>query len=402
MFNNTCRQYLRGIIALIFLGWAGIASAEWGLNMTEGVTPISKQVYDLHMISLWMVTIIGIGVYGAMIWSIFRHRKSKGAVAAQFHHSTKAEIIWTVIPIIILIAFAFPATKTLVAMEATEDADMTIKVTGYQWKWKYDYLDEGFSFFSVLSQESNDASQRGSGINPAGVDHYLRDVDNPVVIPVGKKVRILTTAADVIHAWWVPALGWKRDAIPGFVNDNWTIIDKPGVYRGQCAELCGKGHGYMPIVVRAVPEEEYLAWAQQMKLAQAEAAAGANKQWSLADLKTRGESVYTKNCVACHQVNGHGLPGAFPPLVDGAEFAGAAAMTGPLEEHGFWKDGKIVLGPLAKHLDIVLHGLTGTGMVAFGPQLNDVDIAAVITYERNSWGNATGDVLQPADVKAAR
>ncbi|OGT65507.1 MAG: cytochrome c oxidase subunit II, partial [Gammaproteobacteria bacterium RIFCSPLOWO2_01_FULL_47_190] len=224
--------------------------------MTRGVTPISHEVYDLHMLILWVVTIIGIGVFSVMFWSILHHRKSKGAVSAKFHHSTTAEIVWTIIPILILVGMAIPATKTLIKMEQTGDADMTIKVTGYQWKWKYDYMDDGLSFFSVLAQDSNDARQPGSNIDLNSIDHYLLDVDQPIVLPINKKIRILTTANDVIHAWWVPALGWKRDAIPGFINDNWIIIEEPGTYRGQCAELCGKDHGFMPIVVKAVPEEE--------------------------------------------------------------------------------------------------------------------------------------------------
>ena len=275
-----------GMIPLLFC-WSGSAWAEYGLNLTRGVTPTSQQVYDLHMLILWIVTIIGVLVFGVMFWSIFHHRKSKGAVAAQFHHSTKAEIIWTIIPILILVAMAVPATKTLIFMEQTGDAEMTVKVTGYQWKWKYDYMDEGLSFFSSLSQESNEARQRNSGIDPNTVDNYLRDVDNPIVLPVNTKIRILTTANDVIHAWWVPALGWKRDAIPGFINDNWTYIEKPGTYRGQCAELCGKDHAFMPIVLKAVPKEEYVAWVEDMKLAQAEAAAGADREWSMDELMSR-------------------------------------------------------------------------------------------------------------------
>ena len=402
MFFRKLKSGLVGTVSLLHLFWANAVSADWALNLTRGVTPTSNKVYDLHMLILWIVTIIGIGVFAVLFWAVFHHRKSKGAVAAQFHHSTMAEIIWTIIPILILVVMAIPATKTLVFMEGTGNSDMTIKVTGYQWKWKYDYIDEDLSFFSAMSEDSNEASQLGSGIDPASTDHYLRNVDNPIVLPVNKKIRILTTAHDVIHAWWVPALGWKRDAIPGFINDNWTIIEKPGIYRGQCAELCGKGHGYMPIVLKAVPEDEYKSWVKEMKLAQAEAAAGADKTWNKDDLMARGKEVFGTNCSACHMATGQGLPGTFPPLVHGMEFAGSEAMTKPLEELGFWKDGKIVLGPVDKHIGIVLHGITGTAMAAFGPQLNDVDIAAVITYERNSWGNDTGDVVQPADVKSAR
>jgi cytochrome c oxidase subunit II len=378
MFVKKLRSGLMWAMTSLFLFWASAANAEWALNLTRGVTPTSNKVYDLHMLILWIVTIIGIGVFGVLFWAVFHHRKSKGAVAAQFHHNTTAEIVWTVIPILILVGMAIPATKTLVFMEETGDADMTIKVTGYQWKWKYDYVDEDLSFFSTLAQDSNEARQLGSGINPNEVEHYLLNVDNPVVLPVNKKIRILTTANDVIHAWWVPALGWKRDAIPGFINDNWTIIEKPGTYRGQCAELCGKDHGFMPIVLKAVPEDEYRAWVAEMKLAQAEAAAGADKDWSMDELMARGKEVYGANCSACHMANGQGLPGTFPALDGGA----------------------ITTGPVADHIGQVLHGKNL--MPAFAAQLNDVDIAAAITYERNSWSNATGDVVQPAAVKAAR
>ena len=350
------------------------------LNLRQGVTPISKEVYDLHMTILYVVTVIGILVFGAMFWSIYHHRKSKGAVAAQFHHNTFAEIAWTVIPIIILVAMAVPATGVLIKMEETSDADMTIKVTGYQWKWQYEYLDEGFGFFSALDSKSNDIRQKGSGADPFEHENYLLDVDNPIVVPTNTKIRILTTAADVIHSWWVPDLGWKRDAIPGFVNDNWTYIEEPGVYRGQCAELCGKDHGFMPIVVEAVSPEEYAAWVDEMKVAAAAEADSSNKTFTMEELMAKGEKVYATNCAACHQANGQGIPGAFAAL------AGSAIAT----------------GDVAGHIDIVVNGKPGTAMAAFGPQLNDADLAAVITYERNAWGNDVGDMVQPADVKAAR
>jgi len=368
------------IIAWAGMLWAKTAMAEYDLNMTPGVTPISKEIYDLHMLALWMVTIIGIIVFAIMIWSIVRHRKSRGAVAAKFHHSTRWEIFWTAIPILILIAFAVPATKTLIVLEETADADMTIKITGYQWKWHYEYLDEGFGFFSSLTQEAEEGRQLRSGQDVAAIDNYLLDVDNPLVIPVNRKVRMLTTAADVIHSWWVPALGWKRDAIPGFINDNWTLVSEPGIYRGQCAELCGKDHAYMPIVLKAVSEQEYGVWVESMRLAQAEAAAGADREWSMAELMERGEQVYSNNCIACHQANGEGLPPAFP------------ALTGS----------PITTGPAREHIRIVLHGKVGTAMLPFAQQLNDVELAAVITYERNALGNRVGDLVQPADIRASR
>ena len=304
MFAKKLRDCFLSFASLLMLMWSGLASADWTLNMTQGVTPLSHEVYHLHMLILWIVTVIGIFVFGVMFWSIYHHRKSKGAVAAQFHHSTKAEIAWTIIPILILVVMAIPATRTLIEMEKTGDADITVKITGYQWKWRYDYINEGFGFFSTLAQDSSKASERGSSVDPRTVDHYLLNVDKPLVLPVNKKIRLLTTGKDVIHSWWVPALGWKRDAIPGFINDNWVLIENPGTYRGQCAELCGMGHGFMPIVVKAVPEEEYLAWVEENKLAQAEAASGADKEWSADDLKAKGEEIYKTSCALCHQPTG--------------------------------------------------------------------------------------------------
>jgi cytochrome c oxidase subunit 2 len=356
-----------------------IAFAELKLNMTEGVTSISQQAYGLHMLVLWIVTIVGIAVFAVIIYSLIYHRKSKGAVAAQFHESTTVEVIWTVVPLVVLVLIAIPATKTLLHIEDASNPDITIKVTGWQWKWQYEYLDEGINFFSNLDAKSNEARQRNSGVDVRTVEHYLLDVDNPIVIPVGKKVRFLTTANDVIHSWWVPALGMKRDAIPGYINEFWTRVDEPGVYRGQCAELCGKDHGFMPIVVKAVSDSEYQSWVKGQKLAMAEAAAGVDKTWTKDDLMKRGEQVYNTSCAACHQPTGTGVPGVFPGLVNS----------------------KITIGPAADHINIVVNGKAGTAMQAFGAQLNDADLAAVITYERNSWGNAAS-VVQPADVKAAR
>ena len=378
MFVNKLRSCMMGIVAVVSPIWAGTAAAEWGLNMTRGVTPISREVYDLHMLILWIVTIIGIGVFSVIFWSIYHHRKSRGAVPAQFHHSTVAEFAWTIIPIMILVGMAIPATKTLIMMEQTGDADITVKITGHQWYWEYEYKDEGIRLISNLAQESRKVNEPGSNIDPRTVKNYLLDVDTPLVLPVNKKIRLLTTGKDVIHAWWVPALGWKRDAIPGFINDNWAIINETGVYRGQCAELCGMGHGFMPIVLKAVPEEEYVAWVDETRKAQAEAAAGSDKEWTADELQAKGEAIYKSTCAVCHQPTGKGVPGTFPAL-DGSA---------------------IVNGPLADHINRVLHGKNM--MPAFGTQLADTDIAAVITYERNSWGNHTDDVVQPKDVKAAR
>ncbi len=254
----------RAVLALLSSGFLCLLSlpvvADWAVNMPEGVTAISREVYQLHMIIFWICVVIGIGVFGVMFWSIMHHRKSKGAQAANFHESHTVEIIWTIIPFIILIVMAVPAAKTLIKMEDTSNADLTLKVTGYQWMWRYDYLEDGVSFYSKLDAESNAARQLNSGIDPNTVPNYLLNVDKPVVLPINKKIRILLTASDVIHAWWVPELAVKKDAIPGFVNEMWTKIDEPGIYRGQCAELCGKDHGFMPIVVKAVTEEEYEAW----------------------------------------------------------------------------------------------------------------------------------------------
>lgn len=241
------------------------AYADWALNMPEGVTPISHEAYRLHMIILWVCVAIGIGVFGVMFYSIYKHRKSKGAVAANFHESHAVEVLWTVIPFLILVAMAIPATRALIMMEDSSGAKITLKATGYQWMWQYEYVEDGISFYSRLDEKSNSARQLGSGIDPATVENYLLAVDNPVVLPVNTKVRILTTANDVIHAWWVPALGGKKDAIPGFINEMWVQIEEPGIYRGQCAELCGKDHGFMPIVVKAVSAEEYRQWVAAQK-----------------------------------------------------------------------------------------------------------------------------------------
>lgn len=380
MYLTKLKKAVMLLSGLVLALGTGTALADYQLNMRQGVTAVSNDIYDLHMIILWLVTIVGIGVFAVMIYSIINHRKSKGAVAAQFHENTTVEIIWTVIPLVILVALAVPATKLLLAIEDSSNADVNIKVTGYQWKWEYDYLDEGVSFFSNLNSKHNEVRQKDSGKDPASVENYLLDVDNPIVIPIKKKVRFLITANDVIHAWWVPDLAVKRDAIPGFVNESWTIVDKPGVYRGQCAELCGKDHGFMPIVVIAKEEAEYKQWLVAQKAAKAAAAAGADRTWTKADLMAKGQQVYNTTCAACHMPNGEGIPNVFPAI----------------------KGGKISTGAVADHINIVIKGKAGTAMQAFGAQLNDVDLAAVVTYERNAFGNNTGDVVQPKQIKAAR
>ena len=375
MLVSKLKRWLTALAGIALLANAGGAAAEWGLNLRRGVTPISQQAYDLHMLILWICVAIGVVVFGAMFISIIKHRKSKGAKPATFHESTTVEIIWTIVPFLILIGMAIPATKALIAMENTSNPDLTIKVTGYQWKWGYDYLDEGVSFMSTLTTPKEQIlDQQDKGEN------YLLEVDNPVVIPVDKKVRLLITANDVIHAWWVPDFGMKKDAIPGFVNDMWIKADTEGTYRGQCAELCGKDHGFMPVVVEVKNEADYQQWLVAQKAAMEADAAGADREWSMAELMERGEKVYNTNCLACHQANGEGVPGAFPGL------KGSALTTGPANAH----------------LQIVMDGKPGTAMAAFGGQLSDIDLAAVVTFERNSWGNDLGDLVQPSEVKAAR
>ena len=380
MSVSKLEKFLLALVAGMLAGVPGVAGADYKLNMTQGVTAISKEAHDLHMLTFWMVTVIGILVFGLMLWSIIFRRKSRGVKAAQFHHNSKWEAVWTVIPILILLAFAAPSARTLLMMEDTEDTEMTIKVTGYQRKWHYDYLDEGMSFFSALAPEHKNARQPGSNFDVNTIENYLLEADNPAVVPINKKIRILIAANDVLHAWWVPALGWKRDAIPGFVNVNWTLLTEPGIYRGQCAELCGKDHAYMPIVLKAVTEPEYRQWIEETKRAQAEAAADANREWTMAELMERGEQVYGSSCSSCHHADGQGMPPAFPALT------GSPVATGPAENH----------------INIVLNGRSGTTMQAFGLQLNTGDIAAVITYERNALGNNVGDMVQPAQVQAAR
>ena len=356
---------------------AGLAQAEMKLNLQEPITELGQKVYDLHLLMTIVCGVIFVAVFGVMFWSVFVHRKSAGHKAATFHESTTVEILWTIVPVFILLGMAWPATKTILAMRDTSNPDITIKATGYQWKWGYDYLKgdgEGISFTSNLStpqpQIRNEAAK--------GTD-YLLEVDNELVVPVGKKVRILTTANDVIHAWWVPALAVKQDAIPGFIRDTWFRAEKTGTFRGQCAELCGKDHGYMPIVVKVVTEDEYVAWVETKKAELAAAADDPNKMYSVEELSPRGAKVFAANCAACHQANGLGLPPAFPAL-DGS---------------------KVVLGSQDAQINLVMNGKSGTAMAAF-KHLSDTDLAAVLTYTRNSWSNATGEVIQPSDIKMAR
>ncbi|WP_332871061.1 cytochrome c oxidase subunit II [Oceanimonas marisflavi] len=370
---------MKPILLLLSLLTTLPVGAQARLNMTEGVTEISQQVYGLHMTILTICAVIGLLVFGAMFWAIIHHRKSKGAQAAQFHESTKVEILWTIIPFLILVAMAIPATQTLVAMEDASEPDLTVQITGSQWKWHYRYFNEDVEFYSLLATMPEQISGRlGKGEN------YLLEVDHPLVLPTDRKVRFLITSDDVIHSWWMPAFAVKKDAVPGFINEAWTRIEQPGLYRGQCAELCGKDHGFMPIVVDARPPEEFDGWLAQRKTEQAEAKAAEQEllamEMSRDELMTLGEQVYQKACAACHQASGEGIPGAFPAL----------------------RGSDMVLNDRAGHIDIVLYGKAGTAMQSFDKQLALKELAAVITYERNAWGNDTGDSVQPGDIHQAR
>ena len=358
--------------------------------MLPPASPIASQIYDLHWAIMWVCVAIFVIVFGAMFYSVFKHRKSAGAKAAHFHENTTVEVVWTVIPLLILIGMAYPATKTVLDMKDASSPDLTIKVTAYQWAWEYDYLQDGVKFNSNLATpraQIEEWEKAGASKNK----DYLLEVDNAMVVPVGKKVRLLVTANDVIHGWYVPQLGVNQYGIPGFVKDAWFMADKPGVYRGQCSQICGKEHGYMPIVVEAKTPDAYAAWVKerQAKSAPAPAAAAAaappavaedpNKVWAMAELMTSGEKVFAANCAACHQATGKGMPPTFPAL-DGS---------------------KVVGGPKGAQIALVLNGKPGTAMASFA-RLSDAELAAVLTYTRNSWGNKTGDATQPAEIKSAR
>jgi cytochrome c oxidase subunit 2 len=369
---------------------SGPAQASYGYDMLPPASPIAHQIYDLHWAIMWVCVAIFVIVFGAMFYSIFKHRKSAGAKAAHFHENTTVEVVWTVIPLLILVGMAYPATKTVLEMKDASNPDLTIKVTAYQWAWEYDYLQDGVKFTSNLSTpraQIEEWEKAGAQKNP----EYLLEVDNTMVVPAGKKVRLLVTANDVIHGWYVPQLGVNQYGIPGFVKDTWFKADKPGIYRGQCSQICGKEHGYMPIVVEAKTPEAYAAWVKerQAKSAPAPAAAAAaaapavaedpNKVWAMAELMTSGEKLFAANCAACHQATGKGMPPTFPAL-DGS---------------------KLVNGAKGAQIALVLNGKPGTAMASFA-RLSDAELAAVVTYTRNSWGNKSGDAAQPAEIKAAR
>jgi cytochrome c oxidase subunit 2 len=353
--------------------------ADYALNFQKPVTPVAQKILELHNMIILICLVIFLIVFTVMFYSIYAHRKSRGYKPAQFHENAKLEVIWTVIPFLILVSMAIPSTATLLEMGDTSKADLTVKITGYQWKWRYDYPDQDIGFFSTLSTP-RDQIEGSAAKDP----HYLLEVDNPLVIPVGKKVRFLVTGNDVIHSWWVPQFGVKKDAIPGFINETWALVEQPGTYRGQCAELCGKDHGFMPIVVQAVSPEDFIKWVAAQKQQAAAESASATKTWSKEELIAKGKSAYASTCAACHGPEGKGIPGVFPPLT------GSPIATGPIEEH----------------VKTVLHGRhTGkysAQMPAFAAQLSDADIAAIVTFERNGLGNNVGDLVQPSQVKALR
>ena len=362
---------LSPVIALAMAGNVSAESATRQLNMPQGVTEVSQAAYDIHMIMMWICTVIGIAVFGFMFYVMYAHRKSRGAVAANFHENHVVELIWTIVPALILIVMAIPATTALLKVYDTENADIDIKVTGYQWKWQYEYIGEGVKYMSELRTSQDEIYGRA----PKG-EHYLREVTEPLVIPTGKKVRFLITGNDVIHSWWVPDFGVKRDAVPGLFTAAWAKTDVPGTYVGECTELCGIGHAFMPVVVEVKEEAEYNEWLAGKKAEVAEYASTIGKEWTFDELMVRGEEVYERSCAACHQSDGNGIPGVFPAL----------------------KNSPIALGAKEGHIAVLIDGVAGTSMQSFADQLSEVDIAAVVHYERNAWGNDVGDVTQPIDV----
>ncbi len=365
-------------IVLVIFGYSQTAVAQV-FDMREGVTEISQRVQNLHHISLGVCVVVGIVVFGAMFYTMYAHRRSKHPVPAKFHESTPVEIIWTIIPTLILIGMAVPATTALIDIEDNSDPDITVLVTASQWKWHYQYVEADIGFFSNLATPQD-------AINNLieKEETYILDVDNPLVIPTNQKVRFLMTSGDVIHSWWVPDFAVKQDAVPGFINEAWTRVDVPGVYRGQCTELCGMNHAYMPVVVEVLPEEEFDAWIEDQRVAAAlageQAVADRSRTWTMDELMPIGEQVYIAQCATCHLPDGAGQGIRYPAL--------AAS--------------EIVNGPVEGHIDRVMNGVADTEMQAWAPQLSDRDIAAVITYERNSFGNATGDIVQPLTVFESR
>lgn len=394
--NDFFRRLAAGAVNLVSVACLSMISfrvlASYDVNIPQPASPIAEQIYGLHMYILWVCATIFVVVFGFMFYSIFKFRKSNGAKPdVNFHESTLIEIIWTIIPFVILIAMAVPATKTILDMKDTSSPDMTVKVTGFQWGWRYDYSAEDFGFYSNLTTPWSQIGQPGTGPLEKQGDDYLLEVDHPLVVPVSKRIRLLVTSNDVIHGWYVPQLGINQYGIPGFIKDVWFKADRTGTYKGQCSQICGKLHGYMPITVVVKSEAEYAKWLVESKtkwstkvsvsaaLAVSTPAEDDNRVFTMVDAKEKGEKLYAANCVACHQPNGKGMPPTFPSL------AGS----------------KIVLGPSDQQINIVLNGKPGTAMQSFA-RLSNSEIAALITFTKNSFGNSVGKVIQPADIKAAR
>ena len=366
---------------LVFLVLWGTSEAVFAaaMDLREGVTDMSRRIQALHHLSLWVCVVMGVIVFGVMFYSIFAHRRSKHPKPANFHESTAVEVAWTLIPVLILVGMAIPATTTLIEIEDNSNADLTVLITASQWKWHYQYLEADIGYYSNLATPT----EQIENLAPKG-EYYLLEVDKPLVLPTNKKVRFLTASNDVIHSWWVPDFAVKQDAIPGFINEAWTRIPEPGVYRGQCTELCGKDHAYMPVVVEVIPEAEFDKWIDDQRLARelasGQAVADRNKTWTMAELVEIGEQVFLSHCATCHEPDGLGQGATYPALAGG----------------------EIPTGPLEAHIDRVMNGKAETEMQAWAPQLSDRELAAVITYERNAWGNATADLIQPRTIYAAR
>ncbi len=367
-----------GLVLLVLWGTSRVAFAA-AMDLREGVTDMSRRIQTLHHLSLWVCVVVGVIVFGAMFYSIFAHRRSKHPKPANFHESTAVEVVWTLIPVLILVDMAIPATTTLIEIEDNSNADLTVLITASQWKWHYQYLEADIGYYSNLATPT----EQIENLAPKG-ENYLLEVDKPLVLPTNKKVRFLTASKDVIHSWWVPDFAVKQDAIPGFINEAWTRVPEPGLYRGQCTELCGKDHAYMPVVVEVRPEAEFDKWIADQRLARelasGQAVADREKTWTMAELTEIGEQVFLKHCATCHEPDGAGQGSTYPALAGG----------------------EIPTGPVETHIDRVMHGKAGTEMQAWAPQLSDRDLAAVITYERNAWGNATADLIQPRTIYAAR
>lgn len=370
------------MLSAVFAAPSALAAADyWQLNMYKGVTPLSQDMYFLHMVCMAVCAVIGVVVFGVMIYSLIHHRKSKGYKPASFHDNPKLEIVWSIIPFLILVGLAIPATRVLMRMDDSSASEITVKVVGHQWRWQYQYMDQGIRFFSNLSTpytQINNSEEKGQW--------YLLEVDKPLVLPVNKKIRFLVTSNDVIHSWWVPELGIKRDAIPGFMYEAWARIEEPGTYRGQCAELCGINHGFMPIVVKAVSEGEFNQWVGEQIALQNQTAANINNAavqptLTRTELMDLGKQKYEQMCAACHQSNGSGIPPLYPAL----------------------KGSSVAVGhPVSRHIDMILDGIPGSAMQPYRDQLSDAEVAAIATYERNAWGNNTDDEIQPAEVAAQR